>query len=248
MSHMTIRGWKTQFKEIRKEFGYLEKDDLISAKKLDSLLKGKNSKNQFQNMIKGRTVFIIGAGPSLTRSLKYIKKSKNVVKIVADGAVRALLEKNIKPDILVTDLDGDLKSIEKIGKTKIPIIAHAHGDNYEKLEIVKNFRNVVGSTQTKKIGKVENFGGFTDGDRCVFLAEYFNASKIVLIGMDFGRKIGKYSKHRIVDRRIKIKKLKFGKKVVEWIGTKSKADLFSTNRIKGYKIIRMVDLECIENF
>ena len=245
---MTIRGWKTQFKEIRKEFGYLEKDDLISVKRLDSLLKGKNSKRQFQNMIQGKTVFIIGAGPSLTKSLKYIKKSKDVTKIVADGAVRALLEKNIKPDILVTDLDGDLKSIEKIGKSKIPIIVHAHGDNYEKLEIVKKLKNVVGSTQTRKIGKIENFGGFTDGDRCVFLAEYFNASKIVLIGMDFGQKIGKYSKHRIVDRKIKIKKLKFGKKIVEWIGTKSKADLFSTNRIKGYKTIRMVDLECIENF
>ena len=245
---MTIRGWKTQFKQIRKEFGYLEKDDLISVRKLDSLLKGKNSKNQFKNMIQGKTVFIIGAGPSLTKSLKYIKKSKNVTKIVADGAVRALLEKNIKPDILVTDLDGDLKSIEKIGKTMIPIIVHAHGDNYEKLEIVKKLKNVVGSTQTRKIGKIENFGGFTDGDRCVFLAEYFNARKIVLIGMDFGQKIGKYSKHRIVDRKIKIKKLKFGKKIVEWIGTKSKADLFSTNRIKGYKTIRMVDLECIENF
>ena len=245
---MTIRGWKTQFKEIRKEFGYLEKDDLISVRKLDSLLKGKNSKKQFQNMIQGKTVFIIGAGPSLTKSLKYIKKSKNVTKIVADGAVRALLEKNIKPDILVTDLDGDLKSIEKIGKTRIPIVVHAHGDNYEKLEIVKKLKNVVGSTQTRKIGKIENFGGFTDGDRCVFLAEYFNASKIVLIGMDFGQKIGKYSKHRIVDRKIKIKKLKFGKKIAEWIGTKSKADLFSTNRIKGYKTIRMVDLECIENF
>ena len=245
---MTIRGWKTQFKEIRKEFGYLEKDDLISARKLDSLLKRKNSKRQFQDMIQGKTVFIIGAGPSLTKSLKYIKKSKNVTKIVADGAVRALLEKNIKPNILVTDLDGDLKSIEKIGKTRIPIIVHAHGDNYEKLEIVKKLKNVVGSTQTRKIGKIENFGGFTDGDRCVFLAEYFNASKIVLIGMDFGQKIGKYSKHRIVDRKIKIKKLKFGKKIVEWIGTKSKADLFSTNRIKGYKTIRMVDLECIENF
>jgi len=245
---MTIHGWKTQFKEIRKEFGYLEKDDLISVRKLDSLLKGKNSKKQFQNMIQGKTVFIIGAGPSLTKSLKYIKKSKKVTKIVADGAVRALLEKNIKPDILVTDLDGDLKSIEKIGKTKIPIIVHAHGDNYEKLEIVKKLKNVVGSTQTRKIGKIENFGGFTDGDRCVFLAEYFNASKIVLIGMDFGQKIGKYSKHRIINRKIKIKKLKFGKKIVEWIGTKSKADLFSTNRIKGYKRIRMVDLECIENF
>ena len=245
---MTIRGWKTQFKEIRKEFGYLEKDDLTSVRKLNSLLKGKNSKRQFQNMIQGKTVFIIGAGPSLTKSLKYIKKSKDVTKIVADGAVRALLEKNIKPNILVTDLDGDLKSIEKIGKTRIPIIVHAHGDNYEKLEIVKKLKNVVGSTQTRKIGKIENFGGFTDGDRCVFLAEYFNASKIVLIGMDFGQKIGKYSKHRIVDRKIKIKKLKFGKKIVEWIGTKSKANLFSTNRIKGYKTIRMVDLECIENF
>ena len=245
---MTIRGWKTQFNEIRKEFGYLEKDDLISVKKLDSILKDKNSKNQLQKIIKGKTVFIIGAGPSLTKSLKHIKNSENVVKIVADGAVKALIEKNIKPDILVTDLDGDLESIEKIGKTKIPIIVHAHGDNFEKLEIVKKLKNVVGSTQTRKFGKIENFGGFTDGDRCVFLAEYFDARKIVLIGMDFGQKIGKYSKQRIIDRKTKIKKLKFGKRIVEWLGTKSKADLFSTNRIKGYKIIRMVDLECIENF
>ena len=245
---MTIRGWKTQFNEIRKEFGYLEKDDLISVKKLDSILKDKNSKNQLQKIIKGKTVFIIGAGPSLTKSLKHIKKSKNVVKIVADGAVKALIEKNIKPDILVTDLDGDLDSIEKIGKTKIPIVVHAHGDNYEKLKIVKKLKNVVGSTQTRKFGKIENFGGFTDGDRCVFLAEYFDARKIVLIGMDFGQKIGKYSKQRIADRKTKIKKLKFGKRIVEWLGTKSKADLFSTNRIKGYKIIRMIDLECIENF
>ena len=245
---MTIRGWKTQFKEIRKEFGYLEKDDLISVRKLDSLLKGKKSKRQFQNMIQGKTVLIIGAGPSLTKSLKYIKKSKNVTKIVADGAVRALLEKNIKPDILVTDLDGDLKSIEKIGKTKIPIIVHAHGDNYEKLEIVKKLKNVVGSTQTRKIGKIENFGGFTDGDRCVFLAEYFNASKIVLIGMDFGQKIGKYSKHKVTNRKIKIKKLKFGKMIIEWFATKSKAELYSTKRMKGYKTIRLIDLESIENF
>tara|TARA_B100000683_G_scaffold275834_1_gene327827 strand:- start:157 stop:894 length:738 start_codon:yes stop_codon:yes gene_type:complete len=245
---MTIHGWKTQFKEIRNEFGYSEKDDLNSAKKLNSLLKRKNTKKQFQTIIKGKTVFVIGAGPSLAKSLKYIKNSKNSKKIVADGAVRALLEKNIKPDILVTDLDGDLKSIEKIGKTNIPIVVHAHGDNYDELGIVKKLKNVIGSTQTKKIDKVENFGGFTDGDRCVFLAECFNASKIVLIGMDFGQKIGKYSKHKIIDRETKIKKLEYGEKIVEWIGTKSKADLFSTSKIKGYKTIRLVDLECIENF
>ena len=245
---MTIHGWKTRFREIRKKFGYSEKDDYLSAKKLDSLLKKKFSKKELQNMIDGKTVFIIGAGPSLSKSLAHIKKCKNVTKIVADGAVRALLEKNIKPDILVTDLDGDLDSIKKIGRTKIPIIVHAHGDNYDKIEIVKELSNVVGSTQTKKFGKMENFGGFTDGDRCMFLAEYFNASKIVLIGMDFGQEIGKYSKHKIINRRTKIKKLKFGKMIIEWFATKSKAELYSTKRMKGYKTIRLVDLECIENF
>jgi 2-amino-4-hydroxy-6-hydroxymethyldihydropteridine diphosphokinase len=245
---MTIHGWKTKFNKIRKEFGYSQREDLISARKLNLLLKRKNSKKEFQNIIRGKTIFIIGAGPSLSKSLKYIKKSKNITKIVADGAVRALLEKNIMPDILVTDLDGDLKSIKKIGKTQIPIIVHAHGDNYNKLEIVKKFSNVIGTTQTKEFGKLKNFGGFTDGDRCVFLAEYFNASKIVLIGMDFGQKIGRYSKHRVINRRTKIKKLKFGKMIIEWFATKSKADLYSTKRMKGYKTIRLVDLECIENF
>ena len=245
---MTIHGWKTKFNEIRKEFGYTETEDLVSAKKLNLLLKRKSSKKEFQKIIKNKTVFIIGAGPSLSESLKYIKKSKNVTKIVADGAVRALLEKNIKPDILVTDLDGDLESIKKIGKTKIPIIVHAHGDNSNRLEIVKKLSNVTGTTQTREFGKLKNYGGFTDGDRCVFLAEYFNANKIVLIGMDFGRKIGKYSKHRVINRKTKLKKLKSGKMIIEWFATKSKADLYSTKRMKGYKTIRLIDLECIENF
>tara|TARA_Y100000996_G_scaffold409980_1_gene391535 strand:- start:565 stop:1302 length:738 start_codon:yes stop_codon:yes gene_type:complete len=245
---MTIYGWKTKFKEIRREFGYLERDDLRSSKKLNSLLREKSSKKQLQKIIENKTVFIIGAGPSLSKSLDYLKKCRNVTKIVADGAVRGLLEKGIKPDILVTDLDGDMKSIMRIGKTMIPIIVHAHGDNYDKLDIVSKFSNVVGSTQTKAFGKMENFGGFTDGDRCVFLAECFKAKKIVLIGMDFGREIGMYSKIKIVDPKIKLKKLKFGRKIVEWFGTKSRADLYSTKKIKGFKMIRLVDLEYIENF
>ena len=245
---MTIHGWKTRFKKIRKEFGYSEQEDLRSAKKLNGFLKNNFPKKQLQNMIENKIIFIIGAGPSLSKSLKYVKKCKNVTIIVADGAVRGLLEKNIKPNILVTDLDGDLNSIRKIGRTKIPILVHAHGDNYDKLEIVQEFSNVVGTTQTKTFAKMENFGGFTDGDRCVFLAEYFNASKIVLIGMDFGQEIGKYSKYKVINPKIKLKKLKSGKEIVEWFGTKSKAHLYSTTKIKGFKTIRLVDLECIENF
>ena len=245
---MTMYGWKTKLKEIRKEFGYKERDDFLSAKRLNSMLENTFSKKQLQDLIEDKTIFIIGAGPSLSKSLVYIKKCKNVTKIVADGAVRALLEKGIKADILVTDLDGDLNSIKKIGRTDTPIIVHAHGDNYDKLEIVKEFCNVIGSTQTDRFGKMVNFGGFTDGDRCVFLAEFFNAKKIVLVGMDFGQEIGKYSKHRIINRKTKIMKLKFGKRILEWFATKSKADLYSTKKIKGYKMIRLVDLECVENF
>ena len=64
----------------------------------------------------------------------------------------------------------------------------------------------------------------------------------------FGQKIGKYSKVKVINPKIKLKKLKFGRKIVEWFGTKSNADLYSTKKIKGFKMIRLVDLEYIENF
>ena len=54
---MTIHGWKTKFKEIRKDFGYSENDDYLSAKKLNSLLKKKFSKKQLQNIIEGKNSF-----------------------------------------------------------------------------------------------------------------------------------------------------------------------------------------------
>ena len=240
---MTIRGWKTKFKEIRNEFRYSEAKDIQSAKKLNSILKKKFSEKQLEELIRNKTVYIIGAGPSLSKSLKYIKKSKNVTKIVADGAVRALLEKNIKLDILVTDLDGDLISIKKIGKTKIPIIVHAHGDNYDKLEIVKKFSNVIGTTQTNKFGRIGNFGGFTDGDRCVFLANRFKAKKIILFGMDFGTTIGEYSKYVVTNKTMKIRKLHRGKKLLEWLAQKSRSELYSTTTLKGFEKIKFVDVD-----
>ena len=179
---MTIRGWKTRYREIRNVFGYRKYDDLISAKKLNSKIGKRYPLSNIKKTIRGQTVFIIGAGPSLSRSISTLKKYQNITKIVADGAVQALIEHKIKPQILVTDLDGDIASIKKIGRTKIPIIIHAHGNNYDKLDIVSKLQNKIGTTQTEKFGKLENFGGFTDGDRCVFLAESFNAKKPTITG------------------------------------------------------------------
>ena len=245
---MTIRGWKTRYREIRGMFGYKESDDIASAKKLNSIIKKKFPSSNFKKKIFGKTVFVIGAGPSLDNAITVMKKYENVTKIVADGAVQALIKHKIRPDILVTDLDGDIKSIKKIARTNIPIIVHAHGDNKERLDIVKKFRNKTGTTQSEKFGRLENYGGFTDGDRCVFLAENFKAEKIILLGMDFGNTIGKYSKHVIKDRSLKLKKLACGKKLLEWLAAKSSSELYTTSKpIKGFKKINLVDLDYIIN-
>jgi len=245
---MTIRGWRTKYDEIRGIFGYKESDDIDSAKKLNSIIEKKLPSSNFKKKIFGKTVFVIGAGPSLDSAITVMKKYENVTKIVADGAIEALIKHKIRPDILVTDLDGDIKSIKKIARTNTPIIVHAHGDNKEQLDMVKKFKNKLGTTQSIKFGRLENFGGFTDGDRCVFLAENFKPEKIILFGMDFGNTIGKYSKHVIKDRSLKLKKLAWGKKLLEWLATKSNSDLYTTSKpIKGFKKINLIDLDYIIN-
>lgn len=80
----------------------------------------------------------------------------------------------------------------------------------------------MGTTQSKPLKNVYNFGGFTDGDRAVFLAIKLGAKKIILAGMDFGEKITKYSRPKLsrdVEEADEIKKLKlkYAEKLIEWI-------------------------------
>jgi len=242
---MTIVGWESKYQDILKDFGYSRKKDTQSCKLLDSLLPKKIPIIKIRNLIENKPVFVIGAGPSLPSCISILKKYKKITKIVADGATKAIIENNLKPDIVVTDLDGDIKSLKKVGRTNTLMIVHAHGDNTDKIHLVKNFKNCVGTTQTKPIGKVHNFGGFTDGDRCVFLANNFKAKKIILLGMDFGTKIGKYSKTRIINRSVKIAKLRHGKKLLEWLAPNSESELYSTTKIKGFTKIKLDDIEDI---
>ena len=241
---MTILGWESKYKEILKDFGYSRKKDSQSCKLLDSLLPKKTPIVKIRDLIENKPIFIVGAGPSLPSCIPILKKYKKITKIVADGATRAIIENSLKADIVVTDLDGDIKSLKKAGRTNTLMVVHAHGDNSEKIHLVKNFKNCIGTTQTKPIGKTHNFGGFTDGDRCVFLANHFKAKKIILLGMDFGIKIGKYSKIKVVNRTIKIKKLRRGKKLLEWLAQKSKSELYSTTKIKGFT---KLDIKSIDN-
>ena len=231
---MTITGWESKYREILKDFGYSRKRDNQSCKLLNSLLQKKTVSTGIRELIKNKPVFVVGAGPSLLSCISILKKHEKITKIVADGATKAIIENGLRPDIVVTDLDGDITSLKKVGRTNTIMVVHAHGDNSEKIHLAKYFKNCVGTTQAKPIGKVNNFGGFTDGDRCVFLADYFRAKKIILLGMDFGTRIGMYSKSKVENRTTKIAKLRRGKKLLEWLAKKSRSDLYSTTKIKGF--------------
>ena len=242
---MTILGWATRYNEIISDFGYSKKKDIQSSRLLDSLLSKKSRLVELKKLIENETVFIIGAGPSLLSCIPILKKYDKITKIVADGAITALIENNLKANIVVTDLDGDISMLKRVGKTNTIMVVHAHGDNIEKLHLAKNFKNCIGTTQVKPSGKIHNFGGFTDGDRCVFLANHFKAKKIILFGMDFGTTIGSFSKTRVANKDVKIRKLRRGKKLLEWLAQKSRSELYSTTTVKGFTKIRFADLDNI---
>ncbi len=240
---MRLRGWEPKYREILREFGFSRKEDFHSAKFLDSLLKDTVPSSTLERKIKGKTVFIVGAGPSLSSSIVSLRKFRGVTKIVADGATRALIENGIKPDIVVTDLDGNLEYLKKASKTATMVV-HSHGDNIGVLPLTLLFRHCIGTTEGKPFGKIRNFGGFTDGDRCVFLAKYFGARKIILFGMDFGKRVGSYSKEGRYDKAVKLKKLKKAKYLLEWLASKGGCEFYTTSEsIKGLQKIAFRDLE-----
>jgi len=241
---MKISGWEVKYKEILKEFNYSKKKDFEAAKFLNSILKTSFPIKRLEQKIKGKTIFVIGAGPSLASSISTIKKFSNVTKIVADGATKPLLKNRIIPDVVVTDLDGTIEFLKKASDMNSIMVVHAHGDNIQKLPMALNFKNCLGTTEGKPFDKIRNFGGFTDGDRCVFLANHFGAKRTILFGMDFGNKIGRYSKEGKYDRNTKLKKLRKGKMLLEWIASKGNSELYTTSKpIKGVHKIRFNDLQ-----
>jgi len=244
-----ILGWKKRYFSILKELNYSQKKDKESALILDSILQKTDTIKKIERLIQGKTVFVIGSGPSLSfaiSKLKKLEKLKKSIKIAADSSLKPLVDNGIIPDIIVTDLDGNEDTIKKISKTKSIFVIHAHGDNIEKLEMVKKIKNCIGTTQTNPFNKIKNFGGFTDGDRGVFLASHFNAKKIILFGMDFGNKIGKFSNTKKSDREIKLKKLEIGMNLLIWLSTITKSELFTTSKpIEGFKKISYKDIDNI---
>ncbi|MFL6399133.1 MAG: 6-hydroxymethylpterin diphosphokinase MptE-like protein [Nitrososphaeraceae archaeon] len=237
---MEFVDWFPHYQSIRQRFGYSTQKDQEAANILSKMIKRKAlDKKILQRKIAGKQVVVVGSGPGLEKGLGFIKKNTEFIKIVANGATQVLIERKIKPNIVVTDLDGNPSFLQKAEKIGATMVVHAHGDNIAMLKkLVPKFRHVIGSTQVMPVENVYNFGGFTDGDRCVFLAEEFKAKEIILIGMEFGHHINRYSREVIRNGNLKNEKMKVARKLLEILAKQgSQSNLFdtSTRPIKGFK-------------
>lgn len=216
-------NWDKWYKIILDDFSFNEEDDIKSAEFLNERV----SKFDVSHIDFRNQCIVFGAGPSIKKHLAFLKSNVNLedyTLIAADGATKALVEESIIPDIIVTDLDGDMDSIAESNKLGSILYVHAHGDNLDKLkEFIDRLDKVVPTCQCKSFGKLENFGGFTDGDRAVHIAVYsLGAKKIILAGMDFGTIITNYSRPEIgVEFKeadaFKKKKLCYAEKLIDSI-------------------------------
>jgi len=246
---MEIGEWLKRYDMLRVKFGYSIVEDQNAARLLSELLEGKSLDLKIlTNMTSGKNVIVAGAGPSLEDSIAKISSLKQFTVIAADGASQALIENKIRPDIVVTDLDGSHEHLLQADKMGSIMVVHAHGDNVNLMRnLMPKMKNCIGTTQIKPLHNVYNFGGFTDGDRAVFLANEFKARNIVLVGMDFGEKIGRYSKTSVKDAKLKIAKLAIGKELLEWLSTFSSSKLYnaSPGMIRGFKNIGLEQVHSV---
>lgn len=213
-----------RYGEIAKTLGLDADADKKAAELLDEMIEEADTA-QLKALLSGACAIVFGAGPSLREDLGRVKAAelnRSCVLIAAGGAIKALLDADVVPQIHVTDLDGDAKATLEANKKGCIIVVLAHGDNMKLIrEQVPHLKRVIGTTQVPAFGKLKNFGGFSDGDRAAYLAEHYGARIIALAGMDFGRKIGEYSGS--MDANFTRRKLAIGKRILEELAEKSKS-------------------------
>ena len=154
---------------------------------------------------------VAGNGPSLKDEIAVYEG----ILIAADEATSVAMKAGIGPDLIVTDLDGDVGDQIKANVKGAIVAVHAHGDNIPAIRRWAPFfrGRVMATTQSRPFSRVYDFGGFTDGDRAAFIADHFGASKINLIGFDF-----EHPSPKDENAEVKLRKLAWAKKLIGSLG------------------------------
>ena len=176
-----FEDWEPYYLRILAHFSFDRARDEEAAVLLASLLT-RDDLPLLTERIRGKPATVCGNGPNLTEEMGRIKGTV----LAADGAANRLYARGIRPDAIVTDLDGATDAFTEMNRAGTVIVVHAHGDNMELLRRwVPRFPGpLVGTTQSRPFDGIHNFGGFSDGDRAVFLADALGASEVVIAGFD----------------------------------------------------------------
>jgi 2-amino-4-hydroxy-6-hydroxymethyldihydropteridine diphosphokinase len=179
MRFSRFEDWEPYYLRILDHFSFDRARDEEAAVLLSSLLT-RDDLPLLTERIRGKPCTVCGNGPNLIEELDRIQG----IVLAADGAANRLYARGILPDAIVTDLDGATDAFTEMNRTGTVIVVHAHGDNMDLLRRwVPRFPGpLVGTTQSRPFDGIHNFGGFSDGDRAVFLADALGASEVVIAG------------------------------------------------------------------
>ncbi len=206
---MEYPEWEPHYLKIAEDFGYSPEEDASAGYLLAELFMRMSGNGVpvgpavIRSLIKGKKVLVVGP------AAKTMPDFSGLV-IAADSAVPLILSNSVIPELIVSDLDGDMNAIFRANSRGSIVLIHAHGDNKELLrQYVPAFSGIIGGTvQTEPFPPLMNFGGFTDGDRAVCIAEAAGAERIYITGFDFENPI---QKPGMTPKRNEIKKRK-----LEW--------------------------------
>jgi len=207
-----METWLPMYHEICQEFGYDEGADARSAEILSSMLSAR-AIPAIRDLTSEcpAAVTVCGDGPHLSEAISSDPPKGYVV--AADGATTTLVASGLRPDAIVTDLDGEIEHQVKANSLGSLVFIHGHGDNVDAVRaVVPRFEGrVVGTCQCPPSGSLVNMGGFTDGDRAACIFSGLGARRITLVGFDFERPSPKASRASDVKRR----KLAWAKRILE---------------------------------
>ncbi|MCL2032525.1 MAG: DUF115 domain-containing protein [Methanomassiliicoccaceae archaeon] len=206
---MLPEDWEPIYNEILEDFGYDPLTDESSARMLKALMLNSYLISD-DDVVMQRKATVFGNSDDLKKDIASAAPRGTL--IASGSSVAVLREMSVAPDIVVTDLDGEIGPQIEASKKGAVTFIHAHGDNTHLIQrYAQDFLGpVVLTTQSRPDNVVSNYGGFTDGDRAVCIARHFGAKEILLLGFDFSTPSSKEGS----DRMIKAKKLWWAKKII----------------------------------
>ncbi|MGN0099027.1 MAG: 6-hydroxymethylpterin diphosphokinase MptE-like protein [Candidatus Methanomethylophilaceae archaeon] len=218
---MRFSDWEPLYLEILGDFGFDRSGDEMSVRILKMVTVNSDliDDDEFSESF-SREVTVFGNAPCLESDIG--SKGCSGTLVASGSSVGRLISMGIMPDIVVTDLDGDIgPQIEASSHGAVTAI-HAHGDNGD---LVRTYAGlfkgkVILTTQSTPENTVYDFGGFTDGDRAVCMAVHFGADKVHLRGFDYSDPMPKDGS----DPEVKLRKLAWAERIIGLVCTPDMTD------------------------